>query len=344
MKIIADNHIAFVQHYFAHAGELVLKPGRTLTAAEVRDADILLVRSITRVDEALLKDSRVKFVGSVTAGADHLDGAWLDRAGIAWSVAAGFNAPPVADYVMSVLAALQQEKKLAETGLKIAVVGVGHVGRLVVEYSRALGHTVIKCDPLRAEQEKDTSFVRLQDIAEVDVVSLHVPLTQEGEHATHHFIAAEFLQRQKPGCVLINTARGAVLDSQAFKKHGKHLLGCFDVWENEPNIDKEILAQATIATPHIAGYSTQAKLRGIEMIYRRMLEMGIIQPGNVTSLALPQPTWRDMALAIFNLRYMKQEMQKGLFDTLREEFFTRDEFKGASKNCHTSESWYPESR
>src|SRR5690242_13945813 len=125
MKIIADSHIPFVEYYFAHAGELILKPGRAISSDDVKNADILLVRSITRVDETLLKKSSVKFVGSMTAGKDHLDTAYLDEAGIAWATADGFNAPPVADYVVSVAAFLKYSKLFQREKLKAAVIGVG---------------------------------------------------------------------------------------------------------------------------------------------------------------------------------------------------------------------------
>src|SRR3990167_2243014 len=127
MKIVADEHIPLVQDYFSGYGELCLQSGRAIKASDVRDADLLLVRSITPVNEALLTGSRVKFVGSVTAGYDHLDTKWLDKMGIAWCVTSGFNAPPVADYVVSVLAALKEQGLLSDKKIKAAVIGVGNV-------------------------------------------------------------------------------------------------------------------------------------------------------------------------------------------------------------------------
>ena len=344
MKIVADHHIPFVTHYFGAHGELILKPGRKITRADVKDADVLLVRSITHVDEKLLSGSRVKFVGSVTAGSDHLDTAWLDNAGIFWCVAKGFNAPPVADYVVSIIAALQRKQMFASTNLRAAVIGVGSVGRLVAERLRLLNMDVVLCDPIRAQSEPDFHSVNLEDITDVDLISLHVPLTRTGAHPTHHFMGNKFLQRQKPQTILLNASRGAVIDSQALMLHGTHLHWCFDVWEHEPNIDKNILNRAVIATPHIAGYSVQSKIRGIDMIYQAACAQKIIEPQSISLKQMPTQTlqfsgaqhhWQDIILGVFNpliltammrTQLLPETADAHLFDEMRHQFNYRHEF------------------
>ncbi|VVC76663.1 Erythronate-4-phosphate dehydrogenase [Aquicella siphonis] len=344
MKIVADSHIPFIRDYFGAYGELVLCPGREITRDDVKNADVLLVRSITHVDQKLLDGSRVKFVGSVTAGADHLDTRWLDDAGISWSVAAGFNAPPVADYVMSVVAALQKKKLLGEKNLKAAVIGVGNVGRQVVERLGLLDCEIILCDPVRAQQEPDFSSVPMEELCGLDMISLHVPLVRSGQFPTHHFVGKEFLLRQKPGCVLLNASRGAVVNSGELLQHGRHMHWCFDVWEHEPKIDKSVLEQSFIATPHIAGYSVQSKIRGIDMIYRIACELGIIIPQVISPIEMPKQTltfageqhhWRDVVLGIFNplvvtemtrTILMPAEEYGALFDKMRNQFNYRHEF------------------
>ena len=344
MKIIADAHIPFVKEYFAKCGELELIPGREINAKHVKGADILLVRTVTQVDKKLLQHSKVKFVGSVTAGADHLDTAWLDKAGIAWQVATGFNAPPVADYVVSVVAALQKKQMLRHEKQRAAVIGVGSVGRLVAERLQWLGFEVLCVDPFRAKNEKDFSSITLEEIADVDLVSLHVPLTKDGEHPTYHFISEDFLSKQKSGCVLLNASRGKVIDFKALEQHGTHLRWCFDVWENEPHVDNYFLEHALIATPHIAGYSAQSKVRGVDMIYRALCERNLIQPNDPPSIYMPrqqltfadgQLCWRDIVLGIFNPIIMTTLMQTNLlpivddgsvFDAMRREFTYRHEF------------------
>lgn len=344
MKIVADAHIPFVEDYFGVYGELVLKPGRAIQAADVKDADMLLVRSITQVDRRLLAKSRVSFVGSVTAGADHLETDWLDEAGIAWSVAAGFNAPPVADYVVSVVAALQRKGMLLKKRPKAAVVGVGNVGRLVVERLRWLGFDVLLCDPVRADQEPVFSSCPLPELADLDLISLHVPLTKSGAHPTYHIINEDFLKRQKLGCVLLNASRGAVVDSEALMRYGEHLHWCLDVFEHEPSISKLVLEQAFLATPHIAGYSVQSKIRGIDMIYRIACDKNIITPQTVIPVAMPAQTlafagdkhhWQDVVLGVFNPLVMTAMMRAKLlpaenvgpvFDEMRNQFNYRHEF------------------
>ena len=344
MKIIADLHIPFVQNYFADAGDLVLKPGRMISPDDVKDADILLVRSITPVHASLLKESRVQFVGSITTGADHVDQAWLKTAKIDFGFASGFNAQPVSDYVMSVIAALQKKKLLPQKGMKAAVIGVGNIGRIVAERLKLLHFEVILCDPFRAEIEKNIAFVPLNEIGDVDFISLHVPFTQDGPYPTYHFIEKNFLKRQKAGCILLNTSRGAVMDRDALKQHGNHLRWCFDVWEEEPCIDKMLLEKAFIATPHIAGYSVQSKMRGIEMIYRIACDRKIIQPRSIFPSVMPhkqlhfsgQCHWQDVVLSLFDPLEMTHKMKTALlpskeyaflFDEMRNQFTERHEFQ-----------------
>ncbi|RDI48637.1 4-phosphoerythronate dehydrogenase [Aquicella lusitana] len=344
MKIVADAHIPYVKDYFGSYGELVLKPGRAITHDDVKQADILLVRSITPVNKHLLAGSRVKLVGSITAGADHLDVNWLNESGIAWGVAAGFNAPPVADYVVSVIAALQRRGMLLRQQPRAAVIGVGNVGRLVVERLRLLNFEVTLCDPFRAAEEPDFISAPIESLADVDLISLHVPLTRTGPYPTYHLIDQSFLARQKTGCILLNASRGAVVDTKAVIQHGAHLHGCYDVWEHEPNIDKAMLETALIATPHIAGYSIQSKIRGIEMIYRLACEKKIIAPQSIPPFIMPQQQlafagekhhWQDIVLGIFNplimtammrSRLLPSEDEGRLFDEMRNQFNYRHEF------------------
>lgn len=344
MKIVADEHIPFIKNYFGSFGELVLKPGRQITAHDVHDADLLIVRSITQVNASLLADSKVKFVGSVTAGSDHLDKEWLNQAGIQWHVADGFNAPPVADYVVSVIAALERKHILKNTSRSAAVIGVGHVGRLVSERLKLLGFSVLTCDPIRAANEPHFESVTLDQISDVDLVTLHTPLTRLGDHPTYHFIDRAFLQRQKAGCVLLNASRGAVINSMDLMLHGTHLHWCFDVWEHEPQIDKQILERALIASPHIAGYSAQSKIRGIDMIYQLACAEKIVSSAVLHPISMPTQTlhfagnthhWQDLVLGIFNPLVMTAitratllgaENAASLFDQLRNRFTYRHEF------------------
>jgi erythronate-4-phosphate dehydrogenase len=343
MKIIADEHIPAIKQYFGGVSELVLKQGRDITRADLLDADALFVRSVTRVDSALLHNTPIKFVGSVATGIDHLDTQWLTQAGIRWYAARGFNAVAVMEYVVAVVAALQKSARLPLKSLRAGVMGVGTIGKLVVEKLTLLGFDVIQCDPLRARDESSFNSVTIADFHDLDLVTIHTPLTRHGEYPTYHLIGQEFLQRQQKNCVLINTARGAVIDFQALKKWGENLSWCLDVWENEPLIDVEVLQRANIATPHIAGYSVQSKLYGVQMLYDAARKqniisdaaMDIVSPNKkILSFEGRNADWRDVVLKIFDPRELTKVMRRALhendsaqtFDDLRRRFNGRYEF------------------
>lgn len=342
MKIVADADIPFIESYFPEPIELHLKPGRAISAADVATADILLVRSVTPVNPSLLEHSNVRFVGSVTAGADHLDTVWLEQAGIEWCTAAGFNAPPVADYVISTIAALQR-KQLLPFHPRVAVIGVGHVGQLVATRLQALPAQVILTDPYRANEVGFTNTA-LTDISDVDLITFHVPLTKTGAYPTYHFIDRAFLKCQKPGCVLVNTSRGSIIRTEELILHGTHLTWCLDVWEHEPTPNQTLLERALIATPHIAGYSIQSKHRGIDIIYQTLCQKGLLSSSAPAAPAMPTQTltyaganhhWQDIVLGVFNPLIMTAMLRHTFhsspnhaqaFDTLRQQFNYRHEF------------------
>lgn len=342
IKIVADENIPLVDHYFGTLGEILLKPGRDITKNDLLDATILLVRSVTKVDQALLQGTAVKFVGSATTGADHIDTIWLNQAGILWSVAAGCNSRAVVNYVVSVIAALQKKQFLLQKNCRAGVIGVGTIGSEVAEILKILGFQVLLCDPFRSLREKDFHGYFLEELSDLDFITIHTPLTDEGTYPTYHLVERHFLQRQKKNSVLLNTSRGSVVNFADLKQYGKELIWCFDVWENEPMIDLAVLGQALIATPHIAGYSMQSKYRGIEMIYHAAIQQGIIASHDLRPVVCPldelsfsnqSPDWRDAVLAIYDPFTTTQQMKKVLmkdcnaFDILRKNFTERHEFR-----------------
>lgn len=343
MRIMADDHIHYVRDYFEGVADLELMPGRAMNADNVKNADVLLVRSITRVNADLLKNSRVKFVGSVTTGTDHLDLPWLKQQGITVFTAAGFNAPPVADYVVGVVAAMQQRYGLLTSQKKAAVIGVGRVGRLVAERLILLGFEVTLCDPLRAATEPAFHSTALNDVQGMDLITVHVPLTYEGDHPTFQFLKDDFFQQQNKDCVFINASRGAVVDTEVLLRAAKHTHLCLDVFEHEPLVNRALLTLASIITPHIAGYSVQSKLRGIDMLYRDMIQLKLVpdvpapfsMPEQTLTFAGENHTWAEVVLGVFNPVIMTTLMREQLlssdhpakiFDVLRNEFTYRHEF------------------
>ncbi|MCG3195922.1 MAG: Erythronate-4-phosphate dehydrogenase [bacterium] len=270
MRILADRNIPFAVEVFSQFGHVRLASGREITPEMVREAEILVVRSVTRVDSALLEGSPVRFVGTATIGTDHIDLRYLKERGIVFADAAGSNATSVAEYVTAALLYVEQRDGISFEGKTLGVVGVGNVGSRVVRKGLALGMKVLRNDPPRAEREGPTGFVDLERVlVEADVVTLHTPLERGGAHPTFHLIGEAELSRLKPGSLLLNTARGAVVDNPALLRalKGGRLAGAvLDVWENEPDPDVDLVARTRIATPHIAGYSFDGKIAGTRMM------------------------------------------------------------------------------
>ncbi|WP_017463283.1 4-phosphoerythronate dehydrogenase PdxB [Dyella ginsengisoli] len=272
MKILVDENMPLARELFAGFGEVVARPGRSLAAEDVRDADVLLVRSVTRVDEALLAGSRVRFVGTATIGTDHVDLDWLRAQGIAFASAPGCNAMSVVDYVASALLELAERHGFSLAGKRAGIVGLGNVGSRLQQRLQAMGLDVLACDPPLADAGR-TGLVDMDAIAGCDIVSFHTPLVRDGAHPTFHLGDAALLARLKPGAILLNTSRGAVVDNAALlaaleRRDDLHVV--LDVWEGEPLVDRRLAARVELATPHIAGYSYDGKLRGTWMLYEAL--------------------------------------------------------------------------
>lgn len=292
MRIVADENIPLVDAFFAGFGDITRLPGRSIKPADVADADVLLVRSVTRVDRGLLEGSRVRFVGTATIGTDHLALDYFAEAGIGWSSAPGCNARGVVDYVLGSLLVLAEEQGADLASKVYGVVGAGQVGGRLVDVLRKLGWQVRVCDPPRAAIERG-DFVSLEQVvAECDVISLHTPITQQGEYATQHLIDAPRLAQLKPGAWLINASRGPVVDNAALLsalRQRADLQAVLDVWEGEPLADPELVALCRIATPHIAGYSLDGKLRGTAQVYQALCaQLGVAETVHLDTL-MPAP-------------------------------------------------------
>ncbi|UZE94637.1 4-phosphoerythronate dehydrogenase PdxB [Alkalimarinus alittae] len=269
MKIVADENIPLLHNFFGDVGDIETYPGRALTNECVMGADILLVRSVTQVNETLLAGSNVKFVGTCTIGTDHIDTAYLQSKGITFSSAPGCNATSVVEYVISTLSVLSEVRQIDLSDITVGVVGCGNVGSRVVSTLKRLGLKVLANDPLVDQ----TEMVSFEEILKCDIISLHTPLTKEGDYPTYHLFDENTLAKLTEQQVLINTGRGAVIDGEALKQKLKkqpRFTAVLDVWETEPNVDIELAGLVTIGTPHIAGYSLDGKVKGTEMIYQAL--------------------------------------------------------------------------
>ena len=275
MKIVADQDIFAAKPLFQRFGELVLLPGRRIRNSDLLDADALLVRSPTPVDRSLLQKTRVSFVGAATSGLDHIDGAWLERKGIKLAHSRGANARAVIEYCLGAIANLKLAGLVEAANQRVGVIGAGAIGDRLASLLLELGHEVVVCDPPLAEAGKAPANYDWEPFGaalDCDIVSLHVPL-HSGRHATAGLIGREALARLRPGAVLINASRGGVVDENALLARlakGPPLHCAIDVWQNEPKVNAELARRASLATPHIAGYSEQAKWKASLMLARQL--------------------------------------------------------------------------
>jgi len=287
VKIICATNMPFAMEAFSSLGETRILEGRDIKVADVRETDILALRSTTKVNRELLEGSKVRFVGTATIGTDHLDLAYFKKAGIKWCFAPGCNANSVSEYITAALLYLACNHGFKLSGKTIGVIGVGNVGRRVVEKAHALGLRVLMNDPPRESTEYGVRspasgvrnglgnpFVSLDRVlAEADIITVHVPLTQEGADKTVHLANADFFKRAKKGVIFLNAARGPVVDSSALLDalaKGRVSHAVLDTWEGEPDYRMDLLGRVDIATPHIAGHSFEGKVMGTVMVYREV--------------------------------------------------------------------------
>lgn len=368
MKIFADRNILAVEQGFARYGDLHLFDGRSLSQADLLDADALLVRSITRVDEALVGGTNIRFVGSATSGTDHIDLRYLRDKKIGFAEAKGSNANAVVDYCFAAMAYAASSKGLNFKRCTVGIVGAGMTGSLLAKKLAELNNAIRLCDPLLANAAKSggdktkTEYCALDEALQCDVVSLHVPLTTEGRYPTKNMIDADELELLAPGALFINTCRGEVVNEEALKRAlstRTDLTWVSDVWRGEPDIDSDLVNVVDIATPHIAGYSQEAKMgatRQLIQAFRLFFKLNPdeehprIQTPPLPMKAIdcsvnPQPMATVLnAFPILQLsKQFKQDVQAGLgaeaFDSLRQKLLSRQEFQSRvlAENTYTLE-------
>jgi len=292
MKFVIDADIPFAGVMFAGRAEVRAIPGSRITPDEVRGADVLIVRSVTKVTERLLGDHRPRFVGTATIGTDHLDLPFLESRGIPFANAPGCNSVSVAEYLVAALLEVAGRRRFLLEGKSLGVVGDGNVGSRVAARAAALGMNVLLNDPPRAERGEGGPYRPLEEVLAADIVTLHVPLTRGGRHATYHLLDGKKFAAMKRGAILINTSRGAVVDTAALKSaigEKRIAAAVLDVWEGEPAIDTGAVGLGEICTPHIAGYSADGKARGAVMIYREVCRVMGWRPEWSADGLLPPP-------------------------------------------------------
>ncbi len=268
MIIAIDEALPCGSEAFSDIGELRPFSSEDLKAGDIGDADVLIVRTVTRVDESLLRGSSVRFVAAASAGIDHIDQQYLKSEGIGFCCAAGCNADAVSEYVVTALCVVAARRDWDLARKSIAVIGVGHVGSRVAKKAKALGMDVLLCDPPLRNLTGDRQYRDFKDVLGADILTLHVPLAS-GEYPTLHMIDKSVLERFSSKQYLVNTSRGAVIDNRELKAallEHKIEGAILDVWEREPQIDFSLLESVDIGTPHIAGVALDSKIRATEMV------------------------------------------------------------------------------
>ncbi|MCW8833674.1 MAG: 4-phosphoerythronate dehydrogenase [Colwellia sp.] len=357
MKILFDENMPYAKEFFSDicgdSTQIQSFSGRHLTSQQVADADVLLVRSITQVNEALLSENtQLSFVGTATIGMDHIEQDYLAKRNIAFHSAPGCNAISVAEYVLSSLVVLAERYLLDLSTLSVGIVGGGNTGTRLSEKLAALGITHKICDPLlEASGHDKRAFVSLDEVLNCDVISLHVPKTTTGEHATYHLFNAQRLAQLSDKQILISACRGEVIDNQALlalKKAGHGLKLVLDVWEGEPEVLTPLIEHTEIATAHIAGYSLEGKARGTEMLYqalcRKLGKLPSIQLSHLlpkTSIAdisvtekIDQSLVNNLVKIVYDVRrddkIFRQQLAIEGFDSLRKNYPVRREFSSVT--------------
>ena len=360
MKIVADHQIPLVHEAFSPFGEIIVCDGRLIDRESIADADVLIVRSVTRVNAELLDQSPIKFVGSATSGVDHVDQCFLDSRNIAFASAHGSNAQSVVEYVLSSLFVLAQQNTFNLFDKTVGIIGCGKVGSRLLDVLRTLDIKCIVNDPPLQEKSGDKWFSDLEETLYADIITLHIPLTEHGKYPTRYMVNNEFLKNLQANTILFNTSRGEVINEKTLQEHidiNDRFDVVLDVWEHEPDINLELLKKVKIGTPHIAGYSIDAKIRATEILYtefcrhfelqpvwhpaERYMKMGQLQI-RIDSGISDQDAIQLAVLSHFDVRSDAAGLRRALeidqektgyyFDELRKNYPVRREFSATTVN------------
>ncbi len=351
MKTVVAETVMLGREAFETLGDVDVIPDRQIGPEQLKEADALIIRSKTKVTPELIAGSKVRFIGTATAGFEHLDFQCLEKAGIRWCASPGCNADSVADYITAALLGLHTRERVELDGKTIGIIGAGQVGSRVARRAAALGLRVLLNDPPRAAREGDARFTPLnQLLAESDLVTLHMPLITEKPWPTLRMADGLFFEKLKPGACFINAARGKVLDADALlraKAGGIVSHAMLDVWDPEPQIRADVLAAASLGTPHIAGHSLEGKLNGTVQVYREACRVFNVGPGWDPAPLLPAIEVPELTLdphgktdnevlaeavaAVYDIRADQLSAADiPRFDELRAHYRVRREFKNTA--------------
>lgn len=338
IKVIIENKIPFIKGLLDDLCDVVYLSPEDINRQSVRDADALIVRTRTRCDESLLDGSRCRFIATATIGTDHIDLGYCRRQGITVKNAPGCNAPAVAQYTFASIARWlkKRDARCCPELLTIGIIGVGNVGSIVEKWARSMGMKVLLCDPPRAEIECSGDFVSTDEIAaKCDIITFHTPHVTGGKHPTHHLCDEAFLNKVTMRPLVINCARGPIVDTPALVsaiENNKVSDVVIDCWEGEPSVSPRLLSMALIATPHIAGYSLQGKIRATRMVtdaFTQYFGLPRIDMASSVPMSVPDSVTLDAVTASYDPMAdtvaLKATPQS--FESLRNNYVYRNEVR-----------------
>ncbi|NUW66653.1 4-phosphoerythronate dehydrogenase [Vibrio coralliilyticus] len=354
MKILIDENMPYAEQLFSQLGEVVLKSGRTLSADDLVDVDALMIRSVTKVNAELIsKANRLKFVGTATAGMDHVEQALLKEKGIFFTAAPGCNKVGVAEYAFSVMMVLAQQQGFSVFDKTVGIIGAGQVGSYLQQCLEGIGIKVLINDPPKQAAGDERHFTPLDALLEqADIITTHTPITRDGDFPTHHLINEDVLNKLRGDQILINAARGPVVDNTALKARLRKqdgFIAALDVFEFEPEVDMELLPLLAFATPHVAGYGLEGKARGTTMIFNSFCEFlnndlrahasELLPTAPVPELVLyrawEEATLHNLTQLVYDVRkddalFRREISQPGAFDLMRKNYWDRREYSAVT--------------
>lgn len=354
MKILIDENMPYAEQLFSQLGEVVLKSGRTLNADDLVDVDALMIRSVTKVNAELIsKANRLKFVGTATAGMDHVDQALLKEKGVFFTAAPGCNKVGVAEYAFSVMMVLAQQQGFSVFDKTVGIIGAGQVGSYLQQCLEGIGIKVLINDPPKQAAGDERNFTPLDALLEqADIITTHTPITRDGDFPTHHLINETVLNKLRGDQILINAARGPVVDNTALKARLRKqdgFIAALDVFEFEPEVDMELLPLLAFATPHVAGYGLEGKARGTTMIFNSFCEFlnndlrahasELLPTAPVPELVLDraweEATLHNLTQLVYDVRkddalFRREISQPGAFDLMRKNYWDRREYSAVT--------------
>jgi erythronate-4-phosphate dehydrogenase len=300
IRIVADDKIPFLKGSLDDLADVIYLSGKEINNTILKNADALLTRTRTKCNESLLKGTQVRFIGTATIGYDHIDTEYCNKNKIYWSNAPGCNSSSVQQYIATALLKIAAEFNFNLKDKTLGIIGVGNVGSKVERFAKSIGMNVLLCDPPRERREGSGFFVKLADILmESDIITVHVPLNLAGEEKTYHIFNEESFNKMKQGTWFLNSSRGEVVETASLKKvlkSGKLGGAVLDVWENEPDIDTDLMAEAFIATPHIAGYSADGKANGTAMTVNTLCKYFNLNLKDWYPEDVPPPLYPDITI------------------------------------------------